>query len=224
MPNRYDETHSLNSPCWSLFQEYLANIVYAFIGPKIGRKALAILVLISAIVLIATAINHGSLQGGWGWETIWMAPVRVVFPFFCGLLLYRLGARITIPMAWPLLSLALLIAFALPYFTWNGAYEAAIIIVVFPLIIAAGAGGHISGKLASASQFFGRISYPLYILHFPVIYIYTHWIMKQQPPASQVILVAVCLFIIFTAIAWLALRFYDEPVRAWLSARFRKIK
>ena len=222
MPNRNDETHSLNAPSWSLSQEWLINIVYAFIGPKISKQALVILVLISGIVLTATAVNHGNLQGGWGWETLWMAPVRVAFPFFGGLLLYRIGVRITIPMAWPLLSFVLLIVFVLPYFTWNGAYEAAIIIIVFPLIIAAGAGAHTSGKLASVCRLFGQLSYPLYILHFPAIYLYTHWIQQQHPPAPLISLVAACLLVIFIAVAWLALRLYDEPIRARLNGCYPK--
>lgn len=221
LPNRWTETHSLNGPSWSLFQEYIANIVYGFVGPRLGRKALIAVVILSGIVVATTAIVLGNLQGGWGWDTFWMAPVRVAFPFFAGLLLYRLNAKIHIPVAYPLLSLALLILFALPYFPQNGIYEAICIIIIFPLIIAAGAGGTVTGRTATLCSFAGKISYPIYILHYPFIYIYTHWLYQNHPSQLLTIVVASCLTLFFIFLAWMAFRFYDTPVRAMLTARFR---
>ena len=222
LPNRWTETHSLNGPSWSLCQEYVANIIYGFIGPRLGRKALISVVALSGIVLAVTSITHGHLQGGWGWDTFWMAPVRVAFPFFCGLLIYRLNARIRIPVAYPLLSLVLLILFILPYFPMNGLYEAVCILVFFPLIIAAGAGGTVTGRTATLCHFFGRISYPIYILHYPFIYIYNHWYYDKHPSPQLAVLIASSLFLFFIFLAWVAVRFYDEPMRARLSALFRK--
>jgi len=94
LPNHYGETHSLNGPCWSLFQEYLANVVYAFVGPRLGPRALAGAVGVAVAALVGTALSHGHLQGGWNWDTFWMALVRVTFPFFAGLLVFRSGWRV----------------------------------------------------------------------------------------------------------------------------------
>jgi hypothetical protein len=82
----WGETHSLDGPCWSLFQEYIANIIYGFFGRKMTKTVLSILVTISAIALIITAAWRGDVGTGWSYETFWIAIVRMMFPFFAGLL------------------------------------------------------------------------------------------------------------------------------------------
>lgn len=213
LPNRYTETHSLNGPAWSLFQEYLVNILYALIGRRLGKWSMLILLFVSGAVLTGTAIHHTFLGAGWGWDTLWIAPVRLIFPFFAGLYLYRIKARIRLPFAFLLLSLLLGVVFALPYFTYNGLYEAFCIIIVFPIIIAAGATEESSGRLQSTCDFFGRISYPIYILHYPFIYIYTHWYYSGKVTTAEAIGVGAGLVVFFIVISWLVVRFYDEPVR-----------
>lgn len=225
LPNRYDETHSLNGPCWTLLQEYFGNVLYALIGPRIKQTGLIILVLISGIVLLVADTLHGPLLGGWGWSNFWMAPVRMIFPFFMGLLVYRSGFRIKIPYAWVVLSIVMLVIFMIPYFgQYTGLYEALCIIFVFPLIVAAGAGSDISGKWQSLCNFCGKISYPIYITHYPFIYIYAHWIWTsgESPTPTESLLVGTGLFVVFISLAWFAMKFYDEPVRAWLAARTSK--
>ena len=81
LPNRADFTHPINSPGWSLLQEYLANLAYALLGHRLGRKGLQLVVALAAVALVATAIRHGSVHGGWGWSNWWMAPIRAAFPF-----------------------------------------------------------------------------------------------------------------------------------------------
>ncbi|RYD49280.1 MAG: acyltransferase, partial [Verrucomicrobiaceae bacterium] len=107
----WSETHPLDGPCWSLLQEYIANILYAIGGHKLTKKALWALVIISAIILTVVSVDHGDLGTGWGfakiksafiadffygpgsdgYPNIWVAPVRMLFPFFGGLLLFRVG-------------------------------------------------------------------------------------------------------------------------------------
>jgi len=222
LPNRYGETHSLNGPVWTLFQEYLANIVYALIGRWIGIKALAAVVLIAAVALTVTAAHHGFLGAGWGWDTVWIAPVRMLFPFLAGLLVYRLKIRIRIPAAWPLLSLALIAVFAAPFLSIhgtikpNGLLEAAMIILLFPPILAMGAAGTVSGATARVCRFFGELSYPLYITHYPFIYVYGHWVWSAKPDRATALGVGAVLIVFLLALAWAAMRFWDAPIRARL--------
>ncbi|MBF9238621.1 acyltransferase [Hymenobacter sp. BT683] len=223
LPNHYGETHSLNGPCWSLLQEYVANVAYALVGPWLSRRVLLLVVSGSAVALAATAVGHGHLQGGWGWDTFWMAPVRVAFPFFAGLLLFRSEWRLRVPAAYALLSAVLLLVFAAPAFQPAGYYEAFCVLVVFPLVVAAGTGSPVGGAWVALCRFSGRISYPLYLVHYPFIYVFTHWVQARHPPMTQVLPVMVGLTGFFVALAWAALRFYDEPVRAWLNARHRLV-
>ena len=215
-------THPLNSPGWSLLQEYLANIAYALVGWRLGRRALGAVVALAALALVATVIKHGSLDGGWAWHSFWMAPVRVAFPFAAGLLLHRLRVQVRVPGAYLVLSGLLLLVFMAPAFEPAGYYQAFCVLVVFPLIVAVGAGTPTAGRLSGLCRFSGQISYPLYLVHFPFTAIFAHWVKATHPPLGQLVGVMAALIIFLLLLAWAALRFYDEPVRAWLSARARR--
>src|SRR5947208_791435 len=76
----WGETHALDGPCWSLLQEYIANIIYGFFGRKMSKIILWIIVVISGIILIIVASWHGDVATGWGYNTFWIAMVRMMFP------------------------------------------------------------------------------------------------------------------------------------------------
>lgn len=217
LPNRFNATHSLNSPSWSLTQEYVVNIIYAIFVRHFGIRMLTGLVIISAAVLGWAAISHGQLSGGWGWDTFWLAPIRVAFPFFAGILIHRLGFIIPMKWGYPILSVVLLAVFMTPNSAYTGLMDAALIILLFPLIVAAGAGSQVHGTLAILCRFFGTISYPIYILHYPFVDIYAHWFWTEQPEPAVIWLVSTALVAGLIAFAWAAERYFDRPVRSWLA-------
>jgi len=221
----WGETHVLDGPCWSLLQEYIANIFYALFGRRMSKLALWIFVIIAAITLASVAIWRGDIGTGWSYETMWIATVRMLFPFFAGLLLFRSTKFVKLPYTFPLCSLLLAALFMIPTMStkmFNGVYEAAVIIIAFPFIVAAGAGGQVSGRWAKLCRFSADISYPIYITHYPFIYIYTMWVIEKKPPVSQIIPVAMGLFVFFILLAYASLKLYDEPVRAWLKRKWLK--
>ncbi len=80
-----------------------------------------------------------------------------------------------------------------------------------------GAGSQVTDTRSMAvCQFLGEISYPLYITHYPLIYLQMTWAANhQQAPTHVHIIVAISIFIIALALAYASLRLYDEPVREW---------
>jgi peptidoglycan/LPS O-acetylase OafA/YrhL len=104
----------------------------------------------------------------------------------------------------------------------NGLYESFTIIIVFPLIVYMGASGEIVGKFASRlCKFFGDISYPIYITHYPLIYIYTGWVSNHRDVSlRQALPYAIATFLSAVVIAYACLKLYDEPVRRWLQKRW----
>src|SRR5271155_3483362 len=94
---RHNESQALNGPAWSLMQEYLGNIAYALILRRLRTVALWIVFAIPALALICVANSKGSLDGGWDYPNIWMAPLRLTVSFVLGLWLYRIHDRIRMP-------------------------------------------------------------------------------------------------------------------------------
>lgn len=100
----------------------------------------------------------------------------------------------------------------------NGIYESVCIIMVFPLIVYLGASGVIQTQREnSMCKFLGDISYPLYMVHYPLVYFYVAWISNHKG-VTIVQAWPYALFILIGAIilAYASLKWYDEPVRKWL--------
>ncbi len=100
----------------------------------------------------------------------------------------------------------------------DGLYQALCILVLFPLIVLAGAGSVTEGRTSTAfCRWLGGISYPIYITHYPLIYMQMGWV-ASNPDAPLWKHVAVAVGVLFIAIilAWGLQKAYDEPVREWL--------
>ena len=111
----------------------------------------------------------------------------------------------------------------------NGIYDSLVVVFVFPIIVYIGASGVITHKYASkVNSFLGDISYPLYIVHYPFIYMYMAWVANNKDSLSgnstdslmTLILGAVVIFIATIAVAYASFRFYDVPMRKWLAKRY----
>ena len=227
----WQEMHPLDGPAWSLFFEYIANILYAIGFRKLSNKALGAFVLLSAGLLIHLTVlgPQGDVIGGWSVnrEQLHIGFARLLYPFFAGMLLMRLGKRIHVKRAFALCSLLIVAILASPriggpnHIWMNGLYESFCIIALFPLIVAMGAGDSATeGFPKRLCKFFGEISYPMYITHYPLIYVYTAWVTRNKIPAAQGAVVGLLLLVASVTMAYACLKLYDEPVRAWLTRRF----
>jgi peptidoglycan/LPS O-acetylase OafA/YrhL len=226
----WSEIYPLNGPAWSLFYEYLANAAYALGLRRLSNRWLGLLAAIAAAALLHLALlgPRGDLIGGWALDPVGVKTglTRVAFPFLAGILLMRLGGTIRIGNAFAVSSLLLVTLLALPRMggrehLWvNGLYEAGCVILLFPLIVAIGAGEtRADGPSVRVARFFGDLSYPLYITHYPLIYIYTGWVVDAKVTPLTGAIVGAGVFVAAVALAWACLRFYDLPVRRWLAAR-----
>jgi peptidoglycan/LPS O-acetylase OafA/YrhL len=150
-----------------------------------------------------------------------------MYPFFAGLLLSRIAKPTRIKNAFLWCSLLVALVLYMPriggaaHLWMNGLYESVCIILVFPLIVYLGASGIIHSKKEEAiCKFLGDISYPLYLVHYPLVYFYVAWISNNKGiTITQAWPYALMLLFVAIALAYASLKWYDEPVRKWLKRK-----
>ena len=229
------EMHPLNGPAWTLFYEYIANILYALFIRKFSNKVLSILAIIAGAALIHLALTNGQgdLIGGWSLEPkqLWIGFTRLTYPFTAGLLLSRVIKPGHINKAFLWCSILLIISLSIPRIggheeLWmNGLYDALIVLIVFPIIVYLGASGTVLGPAVKINKFLGEISYPMYIIHYPFIYLFMAWVANNNINAASsddiptLIMVSIFLLIGIILLAYAMVRLYDIPVRKWLMKR-----
>lgn len=194
----------LDGPIWSLMLEMAVNLAYALALPWLSRRALVFIVLVSGGLLVSAQLRLGGIDLGWGWPNLWGGPPRATFSFFLGVLIFRLKPpRPSLPPLLPLAAAAALF-FAPPLLA---------VLVGFPLVLIAATTSNPAGaRLMTAA---GAVSYPLYVIHLPLIY-WIRWLLPLHMPPWASLPLSIALVLLG---AWLALKLWDEPARRWLSRR-----
>lgn len=209
----------LNGPMWSLMFELIANILYAVIRP-LGFNSFKIIVLVSAVGLAFCSFFENGLDGGWSSDNFLTGFARVGFSFFVGVLIFRAfqSGSLTIlrKVPFPLICLGLVLSFFVPPLKLGWIYELTVVLLLYPLIVFAGSQCHLSGRLEAMSLFLGRISYPIYVLHSPLLAHLSH--LRAR---NDILLTGMIVFLLAVSVAagWAASVLYDEPIRRWLSGR-----
>lgn len=227
------EMYPLNGPSWSLFFEYIGNILYALFIRRLSIRALTVLVVLAAIALASFALFNFSGYGhlGVGWTLMDYNLIggflRMLFSFSIGLLMSRVFKPIPIRGAFWICTLAMAGLLSVPHLggtesLWmNGLYDSLCTIVFFPILVYLGASGKTTDKSSSKiCEFLGKISYPLYIVHYPFMYLFYAWLWNGKLTFAETWPVAWALFFGNIVLAYLCLKLYDEPVRRWLSKKF----
>ena len=228
------EMFPLNGPSWSLFFEYIGNILYAVFIHRLSNKALTVLVFLLGIGLAWFALfdvaGYGMIGVGWTLDGVNFlgGSLRMLFPFSLGMLLSRNFKPVKVRGAFWICSIVLLALFCVPYIEgnspicWNGLFEAICILFIFPVLVWIGASGKTTDKHSTQiCKFSGDISFPLYAVHYPVMYLFYAWLIDNKYYTfGEVWPVALIVYIGSILLAYLCLKCYDEPVRKWLSRKF----
>jgi peptidoglycan/LPS O-acetylase OafA/YrhL len=163
---------ALNDPSWSIFGEFVVNILYASTLKWLSSVRLAVIVFAGwGFTLWFAWFSSRGWDFGWSGETILVSPLRAAPAFAAGILLYRLWAN-------GLLSWLPGVPAIVPMGVWCGLVilprsispllvDAISVTFVTPLLIA---------LLAQAQEprsrwcvILGHISYPLYLCQMPLI-------------------------------------------------------
>ena len=228
------EMFPLNGPTWSLFFEYLGNICYALFMRRMSTKILVLFTLLLGIVhawfFVGDVSGYDMIGVGWTIDKVnfWGGFVRMLFPFSMGMLLARTFTPHKVKGAFWICSVMLVALFAVPYIpsdggiSLNSLYEFVCIALVFPLLVWLGACGTAEGGLSHINKTLGELSYPLYIVHYPIMYIFYKWLIKNEIyTLSECWFEALLVVISSIALAYLCLKFYDRPLRKLLMSHGR---
>ena len=249
----WGELNSFNGPQWTLTFEYIGNVLYAFVLRHLPKAALAVLCACCAFFTLDLTLGWDvfglfpegpqyTVIGGWSLtgQQIYVGFTRLLYPFLCGLLISRIlpahrtesnpsGSPIHLKGGFWWCSLALVVIFSIPciggdYGVPDGIYQAVCILLLFPLIVLTGSGSVTTDpKSTAVCKWLGDISYPIYITHYPLMYMQMGWV-AGHPDAPVWMHVMVNLGIVFMSIvlAYGLLKVYDEPVREWLKEHWLK--
>lgn len=213
---------SFNAPSWSLFWEYAANIVYVFVLYQIKRSYLLLLTLLSAVAICWVAYRAGNLLGGWSGPTFWDGAARISYSFLAGLLIYRSNWVIKNKLGFIGMSILLSLAFIMPFSKWNWLTEPLVVLLYFPLLIALGAGATLKSGFKKICIFSGKISYPLYMTHYAVLWMFGNYYTSHKPGTMQLVFIIISALILLVGFAYVVMVAYDIPLRKYLSNRWNK--
>jgi peptidoglycan/LPS O-acetylase OafA/YrhL len=222
MEDRAFNLFGLNAPSWSLFWEYVANLVYALFLWRLGRRSLGVVTLLAGVMLFRVSYHTGNLLGGWTGSNFWDGGARVAYSFSAGLLVYRCNWIIRNRLGFIPLAILLSLAFLMPGSKWNWLTEALVVLGYFPLVVSLGAGSTLEKGLIKVCRFSGNISYPLYMTHYAAIWIFGHYYTAYKPGTSQLFYIVIFGVLLLIGFAYLAMLFYDLPVRKYLNKKIRQ--
>ena len=232
------EMFPLNGPSWSLFFEYIGNLLYALFIHRLGNKGVTVLVILSGLGLawfsLFDVVGYGMIGVGWTLDGLnfFGGLFRMLFPFSMGMLLARKFRPVKVRGAFWICSAVLLVLFFVPYIEgknvicFNGLYESICIFLIFPALVWIGASGKTTDQRSTLiCKFSGDISFPLYAVHYPVMYLFYSWLIENKYYSFEHTWpVAIVVYVGSVLLAYAALKWYDEPVRKRLTKRFLKKK
>lgn len=182
-----------------IFETYSAGPLYQVINH--GYLAVDFFFVLSGFVIGYAYDDRWNRMSTWNFvkrRLIRLHPM-VVFSMLLGLLLFYFGGGKAFPAVDH--ASAGMVLLVLPriggetHMWMNGLYECLCILCVFPLL-------------------------PLYISHFPFIYLQMAWKSSHEAaPLTVHVVVGVSVFLLAVLTAWAAYKMYDVPVREWLKKK-----
>ncbi len=201
----------VNPPEWSLFFELLANLAFGLLLSRWPSRAVAV------VAACGFAVYAGIGFSFWPGEIpFWAETFGMTASFSIGMLIWRCHQRQSLPvlrLPFSLLALMLVGLCAMPA-RWGLSVNFAAIALAFPALITAGMAQACSPGRRRVMHLLGELSYPLYVLHWPVLLLAR----LMLPELGQALTMAIGA-VVALAVGWVALVTVDRPARRWLLAR-----
>jgi peptidoglycan/LPS O-acetylase OafA/YrhL len=200
----------LEVPAWSLFFEAVVNVLF-FAWLKYARRLSAsVLSALAFIVFIVLTAKMHVFNPGWGTSNFWLGFPRVIAEFFLGAWLYQLRPQTWRPHS--LLAVGAAVLFFGAMFSahpWINFFDA---LLIAPLTVALAASLSLSRFFHKTASLAGKLSYPLYLVHYPLYRIASsnRFVVLLSPRAHLATMACLAL-----TLAWAFLP-VDTAIRQWL--------
>ena len=216
------EAFPVNGPLWSLFFEFFISFAWAAILAVLTfRRTLALAGLCAVLLLIGAFIHDDLLIGDQTSDFVWGFP-RVGVSFMLGLAVHHIHTQKWISLRLPLIVVCVLLILSLmvprTIGVWDILFDALFVYVISPFIVLTGAAITLSGRLKTAADIGGELSYPIYVLHFPIF----AWLNGGLQMAGIMLPIWISITLFFLCIilgSWLAMVWFERPVRRLLNHR-----
>ena len=211
-----DTAFPLNTVVWSLCFEVIANLVYAVFARWITFGSATAIALFGLVIMLILGT-----EGGGTLSDLYLGAPRVLFGFFSGVALWEahdLRRLRSVPgLGLAALSGPLLLITFIPFQIHGLMFVA--VALIFLCVIASGAQDRPTGALLWTCVILGSLSYPLYLVHRPLLYI-VPGVLKRFTPMSGVGYDAAVVATLVTSLAlsYILERYYEVPVRRWIRA------
>jgi peptidoglycan/LPS O-acetylase OafA/YrhL len=208
-------------PAWSLFNELVANFVYAMRGERATLLQVGIVVAISAVLLVIAALQFERLHAGFRWHEMYEGKARVFFSFSMGMLIYRYRRKM--PVMRPVQALLclgilmLVLAFPTPR-DWRWIFDLLVVFFVWPILLYWASAIVPGPRTSSVANFLGVASYAVYVLHTPLLD-WAHVIAPGIANPEMMPFPGIALVTLIVAISWCVTIWLDQP----LQKRFKRL-
>jgi peptidoglycan/LPS O-acetylase OafA/YrhL len=175
----------LNVPSWSLCFELFVNLVFFYWIVNTKNRQVWLVIGLALLGYMAAYHYNGSVNGGWTNSNFYVGFPRVIYHFFVGVLIYTQYQKFgfnskTIAFA----AIALLLGTYAINSSLVGMFS---LFALAPFVVLANAKITFSGYAERLCTWLGDISYPLYIVHWPIfqlLYLFAH-LEGLSPPHSS---------------------------------------
>ncbi len=201
-----------NSASWSLSVELFGNLGYGAFARFLHTRLLVLVTALGFCGIVIVSVKSHGLDAGVSAGHVLPGYLRFLFSFPLGVLLFRLHAAgklpaIALPAWMPLTATAA----ALVGFGQSGAIgDVLTVAVLFPAVLAASLSQSNGRRSAGILAWAGAVSYPLYILHPPLVQTLVVLMRGNILPG---VLFAFAAAIVLIAAA--AERWFDRPLQSW---------
>ncbi|RYH00060.1 MAG: acyltransferase [Alphaproteobacteria bacterium] len=212
------EISPLNGPGWSLILEMAINLIYAKLLVRLQSKVLGTFALFCAAVVVVETARRGNLDFGFAWPHVHVGVARVTMSFIVGVLIWRKAALIPRHghhALWAVLILAMCMKLQ-PTDSLRPAYDVVFVLFASPALLWAGLKFEPPIGASKIAAWLGLISYPIYIIHVPLLLLTRKIAIAHSISAEFWMPV---FFATVVLLAWLLAKFFDEPIRKWLTAK-----